>query len=40
MLEPQQYGFQKGNITTHAILNAVISTYNNINKNHFTAIFF
>ena len=40
MLNPQQYGFQKDISTAHAVLNTVTSTYDNINKNQFTAIFF
>ena len=40
VLNPQQYGFQKPISTAHAILNTVTSTFNNINRNQFTAIFF
>ena len=40
VLSPQQYGFQKGISTAHAILNTVTSTFDNINKNQFKAIFF
>ena len=40
MLNPRQYGFQKGISTAHAIINKVTSTYDNINRNQFTAIFF
>ena len=40
VLNSQQYGFQKVIFTAHAILNTVILTYDNINKNQFTAIFF
>ena len=40
MLNPQQYGFQKGISTAHAILNTVTSTFDNINRNQFTSIFF
>ena len=40
MLNPQQYEFQKGISTAHAILNIVTTTFDNINRNQFTAIFF
>ena len=40
VLNTQQYGFQKGISTPHAILNTVTSTFDNINRNQFTAIFF
>ena len=40
VLNPQQYGFQKGISTAHAIFNIVTTTFNNINRNQFTAIFF
>ena len=39
MLNPQQHGFQKGISTAHAILNIVTTTFDNINRNQFTAIF-
>ena len=40
VLNPQHYGFQRGISTAHAILNIVTTTFDNINKNQFTAIFF
>ena len=40
VLNPQQYGFQKDISTAHAILNTVTSTFDNINRNQFTDIFF
>ena len=40
VLNPQEYGFQKGISTAHAILNTVSTTFGNINRNQFTAIFF
>ena len=40
VLNPQQYGFQKGISTAHAILNIVTTTFDNIDRNQFTAIFF
>ena len=40
VLNPQQYGFQKGISAAHAILNTVSTTFGNINRNQFTAIFF
>ena len=39
VLNPQQYGFQKGISTAHAILNIATTTFN-INRNQFTAISF
>ena len=40
VLNPQQYGFQKGISTAHAILNTVTSTFDDINRKQFTGIFF
>ena len=40
VLNPQQYGYQKDISTAHAILNIVTTTFDNINRNQFTAIFF
>ena len=40
VLNPQQYGYQKGISTAHAILNIVTTTFDNISRNQFTAIFF
>ena len=40
VLIPHQFGFQKNTSTTHAVLDLVTATFDNIHSNEFTAIFF
>ena len=40
ILKPHQYGFQRKLSTTHAILDIVTKSYNNININHYTGLLF
>ena len=40
IIHPNQYGFQSKVSTVHAMLDVVTSSYNHINRNHFTALVF